>query len=180
MLTRLVSWWEAFELFLAHVSGIICLVMAFSISYEVIARYIFSSATSWSTSLNLYTVICITFLAGAWTALVGGHVRVDILFIRLRGRAHAIVDIVGTVIGLVFIIYLTIACFKMYLQALRLGLTSIEAMGWPLSPLYIVMIIGSILLGLELISHLIKTSLKLRALSKPAAQMESSASSEVL
>lgn len=177
-MSRVTAWWEHFETFLAHVAGFIALIMAFTIAYDVIMRYLFASATLWSRSLNLVTLIFLVFLGGAWTALVEGHVRVDILFIRLPPRSHAIVDIIGTVIALGFITYLAIACVQMALQSLRLGLTSIQAMEWPLFPVHLVMVIGTCLLGLELISHLVKTIRSLRIVSTHAADTESLASGD--
>lgn len=155
-LNRIVLGWERVEHILGYGAALIAIVMAFTVAYEVVMRYLFASATRWSTSLNLYLLIFFTFLGGAYTGLTEGHVRVDIMYIRFSHKWRAIIGIFITALSLFFIIYLTISCAQVAYRSYEMGLRSIQAMRWSLFPPHLMMAIGSLLLGIELLSQIIK------------------------
>ena len=155
-LKRIVLGWERFERILAYVAALIAIVMAFTVAYEVVMRYFFDSATRWSTSLNLYLLIFFVFLGGAYTGLTEGHVRVDIMYTRFSHKWKGIIGIFITALSFFFIIYLTISCAQVAYRSYEMELRSIQAMRWPLFPMHLMMAIGSLLLGIELLSQIIK------------------------
>lgn len=63
------------------------------ICYEVFARYVFRSPTSWAydTSYMLYGALFM--LAGAYTLSRGGHVRADFVYRSLPPRQQAMLDL---------------------------------------------------------------------------------------
>ncbi len=78
-----------------------CLAMIAGLGYEVTARYLFNSPTSWAheTTTMLYGTFCI--LAGVYTHRHHGHVRSEVIYNLFSVRGRAIMDVITGSIGLV-------------------------------------------------------------------------------
>ncbi len=61
------------------VSCIFLLIMCI-INFEVIARYVFNSPTSWGWVINEQLFLITTLFGGVYAAMVGGHIRIEILY----------------------------------------------------------------------------------------------------
>ena len=79
----------------------LCLVMIAVLCYEVSARYLFNSPTSWAheSTTMLYGTFCI--LAGVYTHKHHGHVRSEVIYNLFSERVRAVFDVITGVIGLV-------------------------------------------------------------------------------
>ena len=62
--------------------------------YEVAARYFFNRPTIWVWELNGLLQCVFVALAGGYTLLVRGHVRVDVVYGHLSMRKKAILDLI--------------------------------------------------------------------------------------
>ena len=73
----------------------LCVVLVGVVVYGVILRYVFNSPTMWAyeTSIMLGTTIYV--LGWAYVHRHGGHIRVDVFYMRLSLRGRAIIDVVG-------------------------------------------------------------------------------------
>lgn len=67
-------------------------VMMVALMYEVIARHVFNSPTSWALELATMTWGAYGVLAGAYILLYHGHIANSILYERWSKRRKAIVD----------------------------------------------------------------------------------------
>jgi len=78
-----------------------CLAMIAGLCYEVGARYLFNSPTSWAheSTTMLYGTFCI--LAGVYTHKHHGHVRSEVIYNLFSVRGRAILDVITGSIGLV-------------------------------------------------------------------------------
>jgi TRAP-type mannitol/chloroaromatic compound transport system permease small subunit len=65
---------------------------------EVFLRYIFNAPTTWSYEVNNYLQCALVMLAGGYTLMHGGHVRVDILYRFYDARKKAWVEILTAVL----------------------------------------------------------------------------------
>ena len=74
--------------------------------YEVIMRYIFNQPTIWVHESCFLLFGMQYLLAGAYTLLTGGHVRVDVLYIKLPPRGRVGMDIFTSVFFFIFAIAL--------------------------------------------------------------------------
>ena len=88
----------------------ISLVLIFTLCYEVVVRYVFNAPTIWSFDSTRMLVCTIGAMGWAYTHLHHGHVRVDVLYVRLSLRGRAIIDVAGAflfffpvVIGLMWV-----------------------------------------------------------------------------
>ena len=70
--------------------------------FEVIARYIFNSPTSWSSILVQFIFGGYFVIGGAYCLLLEGHVKVDFVYSKFSGRGKAIMDIISSILFFVF------------------------------------------------------------------------------
>jgi TRAP-type mannitol/chloroaromatic compound transport system permease small subunit len=82
-------------------SYLILAIIAITI-WEVFWRYGFNRPTIWvhETSEHLFAVFFL--LGGAYTLSQGGHVRVDVLLLRLSARGRALLDIFSSLFFFLF------------------------------------------------------------------------------
>lgn len=80
------------------------LAMVGVVGYEVVARYLFNAPTNWAheASTMLYGSFCM--LAGAYTLLHKGHVRMDALYGLLPRRGKAGFDCFTGLLTIVFLV----------------------------------------------------------------------------
>jgi TRAP-type mannitol/chloroaromatic compound transport system permease small subunit len=65
----------------------------FVISVEVFKRYILNAPTAWIFDLNSMLYGTLFMMCGAYTLALAGHVRADFVYIYLRPRAQATLDL---------------------------------------------------------------------------------------
>ncbi|MFT6916516.1 MAG: TRAP-type mannitol/chloroaromatic compound transport system permease small subunit [Motiliproteus sp.] len=77
-----------------------CLLMILIMVYEVSARYLLNSPTSWAheSTTMLYGAFCI--LAGAYTHRSHGHVRSEVIYNLFPLRGKAFLDVLTGLLGL--------------------------------------------------------------------------------
>ncbi len=67
--------------------------LTFVISVEVFKRYILNAPTAWIFDLNSFLYGTLFMMTGAYTLAAAGHVRADFVYIYLRPRAQAALDL---------------------------------------------------------------------------------------
>jgi TRAP-type mannitol/chloroaromatic compound transport system permease small subunit len=87
---------------ISDVSGravaLIAVPMIAALIYEVFARYIFKRPTSWSYEIT-YMIYGTHYLLGAaYTLQVKGHIRIDLIYMKLSPRRRSIIDVLGYLI----------------------------------------------------------------------------------
>lgn len=153
---------------IAQVMQWLTLLMVLLGAYNVITRYV-GRAISQSLGGAIYTVLqtyafdLVFLLAAAWVLQVDGHVRVDILYSRLKERGKAWVDLFGT------IFFLLPFCFMGFVLSLRYVSSSWEhlernlnANGVPIYPIKTLIPVAFALLALQGVSQIIKKIATLR------------------
>src|SRR5919197_2180303 len=79
-------------------SGKICAwligILTFVVSIEVFKRYILNAPTAWIFDLNSMLYGTLFMLCGAYTLALAGHVRADFVYIYLKPRAQATLDLI--------------------------------------------------------------------------------------
>jgi TRAP-type mannitol/chloroaromatic compound transport system permease small subunit len=68
-------------------------VLTFVVSIEVFKRYILNAPTAWIFDLNNMLYGTLFMMCGAYTLALGGHVRADFVYIYLKPRAQAALDL---------------------------------------------------------------------------------------
>ncbi|MDD5095760.1 MAG: TRAP transporter small permease [Dehalococcoidia bacterium] len=74
----------------------------FATGYEVVARYLFNSPTSWSNEICMYLLIGCAMLGVCYTQRTKGHIFVDWLTSGMSLKVQRLLDMAGLVTGLIF------------------------------------------------------------------------------
>ena len=67
--------------------------LTFVVSVEVFKRYILNAPTAWIFDLNSFLYGTLFMMTGAYTLAAAGHVRADFVYMYLRPRAQAALDL---------------------------------------------------------------------------------------
>jgi len=143
---------------LGWIGGGLTAVMMIAVMREVIGRHFFNTPSDWSLELSCYLLVGLSYLAAAHTELMDGHIRIDFIYERFRGRAKAVVDMIIPLIGLTWAVIVVWQGGRLAFKSLAIGARSSQAMEWPLFPSQILVPIGGALLGLVLIGKIVKAA----------------------
>lgn len=141
-----------------------CYVLILVIVYDVTMRYLFSAPTMWAFETAMMLGGSLYGLAFAYTHRYHGHVRVDVLYVRLSSRTKAIIDIIGTLFLFFPLLgFLINTSFAMTWRAWAVGETS-DITYWypPLAPFRTMVLIGFCLLALQTMAQFIRDLYALR------------------
>ena len=127
------------------VAGGLAAIMMIATVREVIGRYAFHSPTLWSIELSGYLLVGLVYLGAAYTTLIEGHVRIDLLYGKFKGKRKAIVDIAISVLAIAYCTVLVWQGGILAWDSLAMHATSAEAMMWPLFPSQVLVPIGAFL-----------------------------------
>jgi TRAP-type mannitol/chloroaromatic compound transport system permease small subunit len=83
----LVSYWSG------KVFAWLILLLTFVVSVEVFKRYILNAPTAWIFDLNNMLYGTLFMMCGAYTLAAAGHVRADFVYVYLRPRGQAALDL---------------------------------------------------------------------------------------
>jgi TRAP-type mannitol/chloroaromatic compound transport system permease small subunit len=101
MLLRLEKLIDRFSDFIGWIAAVLMLLMLVNVFYDAIMRYLFRSGSIALQEMEWHLFSAMFLLGISYALKEDGHVRVDILYDRLRPRAKAIINIVGTLLLLV-------------------------------------------------------------------------------
>lgn len=134
---------------LAAVSALILIGMSLWVSYDVTLRYVFVAPTSWADDLSEYGLLWATFLAAPWVLRNGGHVRVELLVVRLseshRRRLEVACSVLGAIVCAIFAWQTALTVIEFYMR----GLMMARIWRIPLWMPYAAIPVGSSLLAME-------------------------------
>lgn len=138
--------------------------LAFLISvYEVISRYVFDAPTFWAHESTTF-LIALIFLVGGPIALARDkHIRVRMIYDAVSPRGRRVLDIVNSIIALMFFVGMSYAAWTMMWKGTHTptGDFRLEGTGTAWNPptpalLKIVILICVVLMGVQTVMHLIQ------------------------
>jgi TRAP-type mannitol/chloroaromatic compound transport system permease small subunit len=109
----------------------VMLALVLLMSANVLLRYLFSIGSVAAQELEWHLMSPIVLLGMAYALLHDGHLRVDLIYVKLPERARLAVDFAASLIGIVFsglVIYLA---WKYVLQSYAIGEGSPDPGGLP-------------------------------------------------
>ena len=148
---------------LVLISGVAIVTMMGATVYEVVARYVFNRPTSWSVEVSTYVIVAPVFLAAAYTLMNDGHVNVQLVIELFSRKTQLITHIVTSFVSLLFLVVLAWNISGLFFQAYADNTHSPGIMQIPLSPVYFVMAVGSIMFCLAMVVKIIDYFLALGA-----------------
>jgi len=141
---------------LGWISGGVAVVMTFAVIREVVGRYFFHKPTDWSLELNEYLLVGMAYFSAAFTEQIDGHIRIDFIYERFRGKTKKIADSIIPLIGLIWSATVMWQGGRLAWGSLINWERSNEAMMWPLFPSQVTIPIGAFLLCLVLLGKIVK------------------------
>ena len=133
-----------------------CYPMAFTVGYEVVARYILQSPTLWSWDINKQILAAMGALGGGYALLYGSHVAVDLFSRSLSKRRMAVLNLTTDALTIFSLAILTWYFMTNALFSVRILERDITTFQPPIYPLRVVVAVGTLLLLLQALCNLLK------------------------
>lgn len=132
-----------------YISALLILLCSLVILHAVTVRYFFGLPSYWQTELSIYLLMFATFIGGAYALKHGAHVGVDLLSIKLSGRANLVLRIITAILclGLTFVV--TWKAGNMWWEATSMGWESDTLWGPKLTYPYAILPVGMLLTSLQ-------------------------------
>lgn len=131
-------------------------LLALIVGYEVVARYVFKSPTLWVHEISVMLFGTFIIIGGAYTALKGGHVNMDLVHKALGTRTRALLDILTFTLTLVFLSALLWKGGGAAWKSVRTLEHASTQWAPPLYPFRVMLPLGAALLLLQSIAKLIR------------------------
>lgn len=130
------------------------LLMMLTIVYDVFARLVFRAPTLWMIDVNEYMLVYMTFVPAAWILLRDGHVKVELVFERLRPRTQRVVTLLTDLLGVFYCVILAWQGWLMAWEAYDKGHQFSTALSVPQFLVFVIIPLGSAWLGLAFLARL--------------------------
>lgn len=125
---------------------------------EVFSRYVLGRPTIWAYEIAYMGMGAHFLLGGAYTMMIGAHVRIDLIYGLYPERLKAAVDLIGYA-GLIlpFCIWLGYGLWWYFVEAYQWGETS-GASAWNpvIWPFRLVLCAGIVLLGIQVLAEILR------------------------
>ncbi len=138
------------------VGAVLILASVAIIVYEVTVRYFFASPTNWAHELSEMLYGSFTVLGGALVLRYRGHIRMDVLYLRLSPRKRLILELIA-------IPFIFLVCGVLLWHSLGRGMISLSMMqhsgtSWdpPVYPLKMLIFVSIALLSLQALAQFVR------------------------
>jgi len=150
---------DRFNTWIGKAASFIVYIMTGILCFELFSRGIFNSPTVWAHELTGYFFGAYFMLGGAYTLLEDGHVKVDIISSRFSERTKSIVDVITSLLILMFHFILLWFSTSLMITQIKRNEVSQTIFAPPVFPLSMVIVIGSIMFIFQAIAKLIRGSI---------------------
>jgi TRAP-type C4-dicarboxylate transport system permease small subunit len=115
-----------------QLSAALFVIVAAIITYEVVARYVFTAPTIWSEDISLLCQIWATCLGASWVLQHKALIRIDFLTNMLGEKAKKLSDFVALLCIVFFSGFITFYGFGLLKESIEMGAASASMLGLPL------------------------------------------------
>lgn len=130
--------------------------LALLVGYDVVVRYVFNKPTIWGYELSVMFFGTFALLGGAYTALEGGHVNMDVVYGLFPLRIKALLDVITFFIAFAFVGVLVWKGWETAWQSIKILEENSTLWGPPIYPFRTMLPLGAFLLLLQLIAKFIR------------------------
>lgn len=129
--------------------GLIIFLMLLVVS-DVTYRFVIRKSIAGAYSLSEIIMVGICFLAMAYTQREKGHVAVDFVLLRLKGKSRQRLEVLSLSLSLVISVLLFYRASLEAQLAVKINLVTAGIVEWPAWPLKIVVALGFFLLSVRI------------------------------
>lgn len=140
--------------FAGYLSGVVIVLCAAILVYEVAVRYWLGWATDWEIEFSIIALIIATFMSAGFTQITRGHVGIEVLDVILSERANKYRYLLSDFLSLLFCLFIAWKSWMLFHEAWLSGERSNSSWEPVLWPGYLSMGLGMTLLSLQLIVQL--------------------------
>jgi TRAP-type mannitol/chloroaromatic compound transport system permease small subunit len=126
--------------------------------FDVVERYVFGGATIWAYETGTMLGATIYVMGWAYVTRMREHIRVDVIYIHLSPKVQLIIDVIGTVLFMLPLLYVLIDTSIYYmLRAWRIDEVLAETFWYPpAGPFRTVVVVALFLLAFQTIANLFR------------------------
>jgi TRAP-type C4-dicarboxylate transport system permease small subunit len=153
---RLAAVVEALSDAAGAVAGAATLLLTLMVTSGVAARRVFNAPFLFVEEFSGYVVLAIVFLGLAYTMRSGGHIRVDIVQDRVRGRARTALQAACLLVALAWSGFLVAGTWRLVAEYYTQNVLSFAYLQTPLWIPGSLMVVGAVLLALQCLAMLVR------------------------
>ena len=135
----------------AWISGIFVVLMILLITLEVAGRKLFGFSTLVADEFSGYMLVLITFMGAAYTVKTEGFTRMEVIYLRFKGKGRWVFNVLVNLIALIFLLIIDYWIWTFVLSSYRAETKSISIVQTPLFIPQLFMGLGVTLLVFEII-----------------------------
>jgi TRAP-type mannitol/chloroaromatic compound transport system permease small subunit len=124
--------------------------------FETVSRTVFNHPWIWTVEMAQFVMAAYYTLGGAYTLLMDGHVRMDLLYARWSPKNKALADVLTAVIVIGYLVILLVGGFMSLEYSLRYKQKSYSSWAPQVTPIKIIMVFGMVLMTLQVIAEFFK------------------------
>lgn len=156
---------DRFNTLVGQVTMYVIFLMMAILLFAAIGRTVFGFSLIWTVETAQFTMAAYYLIGGAYSLILHGHVRMDLLYGRFNPRRQAVTDTITDLLLIFYLVVMIIGAVSSIEYALQYGQTSRSSWGPPLAPIKIIMGTGLVLMLLQVISTFFKDLA--RAIGRP-------------
>jgi len=147
----------------AKVVSWLCVALVLVLVFDVVERYVFGGATVWAYETGTMLGATIYVMGWAYVHRMREHIRVDVIYVHLSPRVQLIIDVTGTLLFFLPLLYVMIDTSIYYaVRAWRIDEVLAETFWYPpAGPFRTVVVVALFLLAFQTVAHLIRDFYKL-------------------
>lgn len=147
---------DAFNAIIGKIMMYVVFVMMAILLFSAIGRTVFNLSLIWTVESAQFTMAAYYLIGGAYSLIMQGHVRMDLVYSRCSRRTQGGIDAVTDILFLFYLGILVVGGISSVEYALEYNQTSRSSWGPPLAPIKIAMVAGILLMLLEAVSRFFK------------------------
>lgn len=134
---------------LAFLAGILVIFAMLAVCTDVSLRFFWNYPIVWVYEITELSLLFIAFLGTTWLLKKGGHVRVDIILVRVSQRTQELLGMVSSIIGILICLVLVWYGIQVSWQFTAEGISDPTILELPKGPILIIIPLGSFLLLIQ-------------------------------
>lgn len=135
--------------FFAGIAAVIIGVLLILITYATISRFFFNDPKAKIIEFSAYSLIYITFLAAPWLLRNRGHINVDLILMKLKGRRKTALLLFNDAVGLILTSGLFVISYQVTLSNYMEKIKVMDSMGTPQFLLILAIPLGFLFLAIQ-------------------------------
>jgi len=133
----------------AVLAGALIIFMLSAVLYEVVCRKLLGWAVLWTYEIVEATMLFITFLATTWLLKEEGHVKIDLVLMRLKPKNQAVANVITSIICAIAFLIIIVFSIRATLESVQLGYFTPTELEIPQHFILFIIPVGSLLLFIQ-------------------------------